>query len=29
MTVEIAWPSGTKQRIANVKPDQHLTVTEP
>jgi hypothetical protein len=29
VTVEIAWPSGTKQRIANVKPGQHLNVTEP
>jgi enediyne biosynthesis protein E4 len=29
VTVEIAWPGGTKQRLANVKPDQHLTVTEP
>jgi hypothetical protein len=29
VTVEIAWPSGTKQKMANVKPDQHLTITEP
>jgi hypothetical protein len=29
VTVEIVWPSGTKQRIANVKPGQHLNVTEP
>jgi hypothetical protein len=29
VTVEVTWPSGTKQRVANVKPDQHLHVTEP
>ena len=28
VTVEIVWPSGTRQKLANVKPDQHLTVTE-
>jgi hypothetical protein len=28
VTVEIAWPSGTRQKVANVKPDQHLTITE-
>ena len=27
VTVEIAWPSGTRQKLANVKPDQHLTIT--
>jgi len=29
VTVEVAWPSGAKQRLTNVKPDQHLNVTEP
>ena len=28
VTVEIAWPSGTRQKMTNVKPDQHLTITE-
>ena len=28
VTVDITWPSGTKQKVANVKPDQHLTITE-
>ncbi len=29
VTVEIVWPDGAKQKVANVKPDQHLTITEP
>src|SRR5262249_53270904 len=28
VAVEIVWPSGTKQKTANIKPDQHLTITE-
>jgi hypothetical protein len=28
VAVEIAWPSGTHQKLANVKPDQRLTITE-
>jgi hypothetical protein len=28
VTIEIAWPGGTRQKVANVKVDQHLTITE-
>jgi hypothetical protein len=28
VTVEVVWPSGVRQKVANVKVDQHLTVTE-
>jgi enediyne biosynthesis protein E4 len=28
VTVDIVWPSGTRQKVSNVKPDQHLTITE-
>jgi hypothetical protein len=27
-SVEVFWPSGTQQKLINVKPDQHLTVQE-
>jgi hypothetical protein len=29
VTIEIAWPSGAKQKLANVQPDRRLNVTEP
>jgi enediyne biosynthesis protein E4 len=29
VAIDIYWPSGAHQKLANVKPDQHLTVTEP
>jgi hypothetical protein len=28
VAVEIAWPSGTRQKLANVKPDQQLVIQE-
>jgi hypothetical protein len=28
-TIEVIWPSGTRQKLTNVKADQHLTITEP
>ena len=27
--IEIQWPSGTRQKLANVKADQRLTIREP